>query len=139
MRIELSSLNSEPSTPSNETLKRAAAKLCFTEYEHFKAALIRGIADYELKDLIDSESSSVIGEQVCSKRHPDAPPRKFLTGSSKRCDCKPRVAHKRPCVHEVLRHGFDEKLFQQMHFRRCRVTGSLNGWTVPSETAALAD
>ena len=26
-----------------------------------------------------------------------------------------------------------------MHFRRCRVTGSLNGWTLPSETVALAD
>ena len=99
MRVELSNLNSDPSNRFDETLKKAADKLGFTEYERFKSNYRRAIEEYELKDLLDSESSTVIGKQVCSTRHPDAPLRIFLTGSNDRCDCKERVAHNRPCVH----------------------------------------
>ena len=75
MRVELSRLNSEPSTPSNQILTEAASKLGLKEYEHFKSTFQRGLADYELLDVLDSESDEVIGVKVCSRRFPDAPSR----------------------------------------------------------------
>ena len=139
MEIELSSLNSQPSTSSNEILKEAAAKLCFTEYESFKSELLRGIKHYELKDVVDSDSENVIGLQVCSRRYPEAPPRVFLHGSNERCGCIKRVSNLRQCLHETLAFGFKEDMFQPMHMRRQKVMGSLNGWRPPCETVHSVD
>ena len=49
------------------------------------------------------------------------------------------MAHLGQCLHEILKDGFDENKFQEMHFRRTHVTGSLTGWTQPTETAAYVD
>ena len=60
MRVELSSLNKEPSTPSNQILEEAAAKLGLKEYEHFKSAFQHGLADYELLDVLDSSLTKLL-------------------------------------------------------------------------------
>ena len=139
MHVELTSLNKEPTTRSTKILREAAAKLGLTEYERFKGAFQRGVADYELLHVLDPESDEVIGVKVCSTRNPDAPPRQFLFTSNDRCKCKERVAHLGQCLHEILKDGFDKNKFQEMHFRRTRVTGSLTGWTQAAETAAYVD
>ena len=70
MRVELTSLNKEPSTRSTQILTEAAAKLGLKEYERFKRAFQRGLADYELLDVLDSESDEVIGEKFAQGAPP---------------------------------------------------------------------
>ena len=46
MRVELSKLNAAPSTPSNEILKEAAAKLGLPDYLRFKGHLTKKISSF---------------------------------------------------------------------------------------------
>ena len=92
MRVELSKLNAAPSTPSNEILKEAAAKLGLPDYLRFKGYLTRAFRDYDIANILDPESGTMTGIQVCSIRYPDALPRKFLFDSNMRCVCTERVA-----------------------------------------------
>ena len=139
MRVELSTLKSEPPTPTNIILMEAAAFLGLPDYERFKSYLHRAYRDYAIEDICDPESGDIIGAKVCSVRFPDAPPRLFLFDSNSRCLCKERVAHEGMCPHEIRVHGFDKNKFEERHSRRLRVTGSLTGWSPPSETKSPVD
>ena len=139
MRVELSKLNAAPSTPSNEILKEAAAKLGLPDYLRFKGYLTRAFRDYDITNTLDPESGTATGIQVCSIRYPDAFPRKFLFDSNMRCVCTERVADQGMCPHEIRAFGFDVNKFEKRHLRRIRVTGSLTGWTQTSEPKSSID
>jgi hypothetical protein len=66
--------------------------------------------------------------------NPDVTPRIFLAFAD-RCNCQERVAEEDMCVHEILaKNGYHEIFYNEMHFRRDFVSGSMHGWVPPMDT-----
>ncbi len=69
---------------------------------------------------------------VHSVVYPDAPPREFSIDNPERCHCEKRLVENDQCDYEIkLYDGFRKHLFEERHFARERVTGSLTGWEAP--------
>ncbi|KAL7524268.1 hypothetical protein ACHAXR_000497, partial [Thalassiosira sp. AJA248-18] len=120
-------LQQKPSTAANIDLITAASSLNLTEYEKYKGYLRRANEDYTMTCTID-ESTGATLRKVSSTRSPDAPPRIFLSEQD-RCDCVERIKDLGMCLHEIkAKGGFRPELFQERHFHRPCVSGSLCGW-----------
>ncbi len=107
----------------NQRLLRAAHRLNFVEYEIHKSEWRCAEKDYEF---IGTDGNFPV--TIKSISNPDAQVWNFSSYDDE-CTCAARIAQERMCVHEIkwlMR--FDENRFQQCHFRRDCVEGSLLGW-----------
>ena len=111
-------------------LRLASSKINHEAYLRYKLSQSRS-PDYFVQKHVDTTTNEVI-MCVQSQRHPDAPPRKFSMEVNSRCNCNERIAEQDMCVHEiVVKGGFLPQLFEERHFQRKHVSGSLNGWIAP--------
>ena len=130
MKLEQAKLLNQPNTYSVNDLRLASSKLNHEAYLRYKSSQSRS-PDYSVQKHVDATTNEVI-MCVQSQRHPDAPPRKFSMEVNSRCNCKERMAEQDMCVHEiVVKGGFLPQLFEERHFQRAHVSGSLNGWIAP--------
>ena len=72
--------------------------------------------------------------KIQSVANPDASPRIFLSFDD-RCNCEERIAEEDMCVHEILaKNGYHQCFYNEMHFWRDFVSGSVHGWVPPMDT-----
>ena len=122
MITEIERLQQAPRTAMSNDLLKAAKVLCKGEYERFYENKKKAEQDYILYQHDNGEI------RIASTKHSDAPERIFLSYSDD-CDCEDRISHQGQCRHLMLLWGgFCVECFEPRHFRRKKVTGSLNGW-----------
>ena len=130
MKIEQAKLAKQPFTFAVSDLKLAASKLNHVAYLSYKSEQARCHL-YCLKPSIDPVTKETM-LNVHSTRYPEAPPRSLKSNLFSRCPCEYRVAQQDMCVHEILaKGGFRAELFEERHFERKFVSGSINGWVAP--------
>ena len=130
MKIEQAKLANQPVTFAVSDLKLAASKLNHVGYLSYKSQQARRHM-YALKQIIDPVTNE-IRLNVHSTRRPEAPPRTLKLDIFSRCPCAYRVAEQDMCVREIVeKGGFGAELFEERHFQRQYVSGSINGWVAP--------
>ena len=118
-------LGGKVATPSRDDLIEAAQVLNHAIYLRYKTFQHRAMNELEKKCGFNGEGKKLSVYQ-------DAKPREFSIDNPERCRCEQRLVENYQCDHEIkLYDGFCKHLFEERHFARDRVTGSLTGWDAP--------
>ncbi|KAL7544230.1 hypothetical protein ACHAWF_016691 [Thalassiosira exigua] len=129
LRVIVADLKSDTQVTETVDLLQAASHLGYPEFQRYKANRTRS-DERNHKTTDRNEETGQTVTVVSSVENASRVERRFSVDLQERCSCTRRKELQEMCEHEICAYdGFSTTLFEERHFRRDRVTGSLEGWT----------